>query len=112
MEKKKKLVVSATSPCDGCSNESDFSFGGCMKKCQKFLDNLKKGKGSPCLEFRCGVPGVNKQNRLLCEACPIRRAYADSFGKEEKEVRCVLGIKDPNPYLSKWELEKREYYKR
>jgi hypothetical protein len=115
MEKKKKPKVVVASPCCGCPEMDSFSFEGCMRNCRRFLNNLAKvasGKGSPCLEFRCGVPGVNNRNKLLCEVCPIRKAYADSFGKEKKEARCVLGIKDPNPYLSKRELKEREFYKR
>jgi len=101
------------SPCDVCLEFESFSFQGCMETCQEFLEHLKevaKKKESPCADFRCGVPGVDSRHRERCEKCPIRDAYARSvggnFGPKDK-TKCVLGIKDPNVYLSTWELNNR-----
>jgi len=102
------------SVCDGCEKREDFSFGGCMKNCQKFMSHLQEvaaQNGSPCLDYRCGVPGVNNNHREKCEICPIRKAYSAGVKKSSKGSKCVLGKKDPIPYLSKWELEREYYYR-
>lgn len=66
-----------TSVCDGCRKKNNFSFQ-CMRGCKKFKEHLKKiGKmnGSPCTDYRCGVPNVSSNNREICDSCPIRLAY-------------------------------------
>ncbi|MDX9913288.1 MAG: hypothetical protein RBS77_01780 [Candidatus Moranbacteria bacterium] len=77
------------SVCDGCRKKKHFSFQ-CMRGCQKFKDHLKTIaglNGSPCKDFRCGVPAA--ENRELCGACPIRSAYVDGIDNS-KSVRRVF----------------------
>jgi len=112
---RKGRKVKVVSPCDGCPGIDKFSFFGCAKACEKFLGNLKvvaEKKESPCLNFRCGVPGANSEDRERCENCPIRQAYSQSLGKSGDRTKCVLGKKEPNHYFSKRELGGSRYFRR
>lgn len=82
--------------CDGCRKKKNFSFQ-CMRGCQKFNEHLKiiaSLNGSPCRDFRCGVPVA--ESRELCGACPIRSAYVDGMD-DSKSVRRVFKYQKPAP---------------
>lgn len=90
--KEKEAVVEVVSVCEGCKKIEQFSFKGCANTCQKFIAHIKEvfAKGrSPCLDFRCGVPGVWFKSRVVCENCPLPKLFTDSLG--EGHSTCVLG---------------------
>jgi hypothetical protein len=100
-------------PCENCQKNKEFSFDGCARSCKIFLEHLKKvfAKGSPCKDFHCTVPGVNKKHRKRCMGCPLPAIYSDSFG--ENLIKSSLGVREKDitryvyPYDGKYPWEGR-----
>ena len=69
--------------CGDCPKMNEFSFKGCARSCNKMLEHLKiifSKNCSPCLNFRCDIPGVDKKNREKCEECPLPEVYSKRLG--------------------------------
>lgn len=88
-EKKAAEQVAPEAPCKKCNDIERFSFKGCAKSCEKMFEHLKivfAQKFSPCRDFRCGVPGVDKRNRERCRECPLPGIYVRNLGSGPKSA--------------------------
>lgn len=103
---------SPKSPCEKCNDIEKFSFKGCAKSCEKIFKHLKvvfAQKGSPCRDFRCGMPGVDKNNRGKCRECPLPGIYDRNLG--DGVLKSVMG-KPFVPFVTEWDIKHDRSHRR
>ena len=88
MPKEKKERIESV--CVGCADIDNFSINSensCSVRCPRFLENIKKvakTSRSPCWNFQCRVPGVDKRHREICKTCILPGLYSTCLGEGPK----------------------------